>query len=139
VTLAAGDILTPELAVTLILATFGTALGSVLRDRIVHVLRTRAGRADLGVLAANLTACAVVGLTAGLAGTAEHTAAANTTHALVAVGFAGGLSTWSSLAVEVAGALRARRWRMVLLHIPAAFALALGVFLASRLLTGGAS
>jgi CrcB protein len=65
-------------------------------------------------------------------------AAANTTHALVAVGFAGGLSTWSSLAVEVAGALRARRWRMVLLHIPAAFALALGVFLASRLLTGGA-
>ena len=47
-------------------------------------------------------------------------AAANTTHALVAVGFAGGLSTWSSLAVEVAGALRARRWRMVLLHIPAA-------------------
>ena len=132
-TLAAGDILTTELAVTLILAPFGTALGSVLRDRIVHVLRTRAGRADLGLLAANLTACAVVGLTAG------HTAAANTTHALVAVGFAGGLSTWSSLAVEVAGALRARRWRMVLLHIPAAFALALGVFLASRLLTGGAS
>jgi CrcB protein len=137
--LAAGPILELELelAVTLILASLGTALGSVLRDRIVHRFRTHIGRADLGVLASNIAACVVAGVGTGLAATVGPERADTAFHALVALGFAGGLSTWSTLAIEVAGALRARRWTLVLLHIPVSFAVALGVFLLTRILAGG--
>jgi len=128
VLLATDDATSPSigLLVTVVLAALGAAVGSVARDRIVHRFRSRADRADLGVLTANLAACAVVGLSASAA--KDATAA----QALVVLGFAGGLSTWSSLAIEVAGAMRARQWSMVLLHVPGAFALALGVYLAAR-------
>lgn len=127
---AAGDIFEFETMVVLVLAGIGAALGSVARDALVHRFRSRAGRADLGVLAANLLACAVVGSAAVLG---------SSLHALVVVGFAGGLSTWSGLAIEVAGAMREGRWMRILLHVPGAFALALGVYLGARLLAGGAA
>ena len=127
---AAGDILAPETLLVLLLAAAGCALGSVARDGIIHRFRMRANRADLGLLAANLAACVVVGCAAALGSTLQ---------AFVVVGFAGGLSTWSGLAVEVAGAMREGRWARVLLHVPGAFAIALGVFLAARVLAGGAS
>ena len=128
---AAGDIiLESETLVLLLLAAAGCALGSVARDGLVRRFRSRAGRADLGVLAANLLACAVVGCTAVLG---------SPLHAFVVVGFAGGLSTWSGLAIEVAGAMREARWTRVLLHVPGAFAIALGVYLAARAITGGAA
>ncbi|MEY4822782.1 MAG: hypothetical protein RLY72_2434 [Planctomycetota bacterium] len=129
--LAAGDILGMDIVLLrmVVLAALGGALGSVVRDRVVSVLRTRAGRADLGVLAVNLAACVIVGLGAGFAG-ADPIA-----HFMV-LGFAGGLSTWSSLAVEVAGEIRARRWARIALHVPGAFALALALFLAARALGG---
>ncbi|MEY2716561.1 MAG: hypothetical protein RIT24_2904 [Planctomycetota bacterium] len=129
---AAGDIFTftPEALIVLALAAVGCALGSVVRDGIIHRFRTRAGRADLGILAANLAACVIVGGAASLG---------SALHALLVIGFAGGLSTWSALAVEVAGAMREGRWGRVLLHVPGAFAMALGVYLAARALAGGAA
>jgi len=53
------------------------------------------------------------------------------------IGVAGGLSTWSSLAVDVAAALASRRWSRVALHVPGAFAIALAAYLAARALAGG--
>jgi len=115
--------------VLLALAAIGTAAGSVARDELVRLFRERRQRADLGILAANLVACSVAGAVAS-AGPAWHD--------LLALGFAGGLSTWSSLAVDAAGAVRARAWGRVALHIPAAFAIAIAVHAGARSLTGGA-
>lgn len=118
--LGAGDIFDIRFAIDFAGAIFGAAIGSVVRDRVVHEARTRFSRADLGVLVVNVTACAVVAL------------AALTSwqwHGLLVLGFAGGLSTWSSLAVDVAGMIRERRWARVVLHIPIAFACAMAIFL----------
>lgn len=112
----------------MLLVAAGAAVGSVVRDRTVQHLRRRADRADLGVLAVNLAACVVAGV-AGRSGPILHVA--------LVVGFAGGLSTWSSLAVEVAGEIRARRWSRIALHIPGAFAIAFIAYHASRALAGG--
>ena len=130
--LAAGDMITPEFPATIALvavAALGSAFGSVARDWTVCAFRARASRADLGILLVNLLACIVVAFAPATTGVL---------HALFAIGLAGGLSTWSSLAVEVAGAMRARRWGLVALHVPGAFAMALAVFLAARVIAGGA-
>ena len=129
--LAAGDMLEiPATFALIAVAAVGSALGSVARDWTVRAFRARASRADLGILCVNLLACVVVALVPATTGVL---------HALFVIGLAGGLSTWSSLAVEVAGAMRERRWALVALHVPGAFAMALAVFLAARVLAGGAS
>jgi fluoride ion exporter CrcB/FEX len=127
--LAAGDDFTEVLAslVALLVAPVGAAAGSVVRDLVVRRFRARAGRADLGILLVNLAACAVAGLCIALPAPWA---------ALLVAGFAGGLSTWSALAVEVAGFLRARRLGAVALHILAACACALAVFVAAKALGG---
>jgi CrcB protein len=116
VILAAGDSLLADLG-TLALVAAGTGLGAVARDGLVSLARRRLDRADLGILAANLAATAV----AALAALVEPAARG---HAFVALGVAGGLSTWSALAVECAGLLRARRWGRLALHLPCAFLIA---------------
>jgi fluoride ion exporter CrcB/FEX len=147
--LAAGDILDFDFAMNFGGAIVGAAIGSVVRDRAVHFARERWERADLGVLAVNLAACAVVALVvafgaaapsaihgSAIHGSAIHGSAihGSAIHGLVVLGFAGGLSTWSSLAVDVAGMIRERRWKRVALHIPVAFACAVAIFLALSLL-----
>lgn len=129
--LAVGDILDLDLdfAMNFGSAIVGAAIGSVVRDRAVHFARERWERADLGVLAVNLAACAVVAFVV-----AFDAAASTALHGLIVLGFAGGLSTWSSLAVDVAGMIRERRWKRVALHIPVAFACAVAIFLALSLL-----
>ena len=144
--LAVGDILDLDLdfAMNFGGAIVGAAIGSVVRDRAVHFARERWERADLGVLAVNLAACAVVALVvafgaaapSAIHGSAIHGSAI---HGLVVLGFAGGLSTWSSLAVDVAGMIRERRWKRVALHLPVAFACAVAIFLALSLLASGHS
>lgn len=132
--LAAGDILDFDFAMNFGGAIVGAAIGSVVRDRAVHFARERWERADLGVLAVNLAACAVVALVVAIGA-----AAPSAIHGLVVLGFAGGLSTWSSLAVDVAGMIRERRWKRVALHLPVAFACAVAIFLALSLLASGHS
>lgn len=132
--LAAGDIFDFDFAMNFGGAIVGAAIGSVVRDRVVHFARERWERADLGVLAANLAACVVVALVF-----AFGAAASSALHGLLVLGFAGGLSTWSSLAVDVAGMIRERRWKRVALHIPVAFACAVAIFLAISWLASGHS
>jgi CrcB protein len=131
-----GDILDLDLdfAMNFGSAIVGAAIGSVVRDRVVHFARERWERADLGVLAVNLAACVVVALVF-----AFGAAASSALHGLVVLGFAGGLSTWSSLAVDVAGMIRERRWKRVALHIPVAFACAVAILLAISWLASGHS
>lgn len=131
-TLAAGDSLLTHQAGVLALAALGTGLGAVLRDALVGFARRRLARADLGILAANLFATALVAA-AGLVAPAQRG------HAFVAIGVAGGLSTWSALAVECAGFLRARRWGALALHLPGAFlAAVLVAWAVARASAGGA-
>ncbi len=118
--LGAGDIYDMRFAMDFAGALAGAAIGSVVRDRVVHVVRTRFARADLGVLCANLAACALA---------AAAAAAPRELHGLLVLGVAGGLSTWSSLAVDVAGMIRERRWGRVALHVPVAFAAAVAIVL----------
>lgn len=132
--LAAGDIFDFDFAMNFGGAIGGAAIGSVVRDRVVHFARERWERADLGVLAVNLAACVVVALVF-----AFGAAASSALHGLLVLGFAGGLSTWSSLAVDVAGMIRERRWKRVALHIPVAFACAVAIFLAISWLASGHS
>jgi CrcB protein len=132
--LAAGDIFDFDFAMNFGGAIVGAAIGSVVRDRVVHFARERWERADLGVLAVNLAACVVVAIVF-----AFGAAASSALHGLLVLGFAGGLSTWSSLAVDVAGMIRERRWKRVALHIPVAFACAVSIFLAISWLASGHS
>lgn len=132
--LAAGDIFDFDFAMNFGGAIVGAAIGSVVRDRTVHFARERWERADLGVLAANLAACVVVALVFVFGA-----AASSALHGLLVLGFAGGLSTWSSLAVDVAGMIRERRWKRVALHIPVGFACAVAIFLAISWLASGHS
>ena len=128
--LAAGDSIDFATFGLLAIAATGTALGSVARDALVRHFRERRQRADLGILAVNLVACAMVGAASLLAGG---------WHDFLVLGVAGGLSTWSSLAVEVAGAVRSRDWARVAFHVPGAFAVALCVLVGARALAGGAA
>lgn len=126
--LAVGDTFELE-ALLIVPAAVGAAVGSVARDAIVRAFRGRRARGDLGILVANLAACAIAALASPLAGPWS---------ALVVAGVAGGLSTWSGLAVEVAGFVRTRHWSLVALHVPGAFAAALALMLAARALAGEA-
>lgn len=127
--LAAGPPFESE-ALLVVPVVVGAAAGSLVRDAAVRLARDSAARADLGVIGANLLACAVAGLASALSAPWQ---------ALLVAGFAGGLSTWSGLAVEVAGFIRARRWSLVALHLVGAFAVALGIFAAARAAMGAAS
>jgi len=129
---------------SMLLAAVGTAVGSAVRDEVVQRFRRGAGRPDLGVLAVNLAACALAGLASGAMPHAAPALAPTLAPTLVptlalflVIGVAGGLSTWSSLAVDVAAALASRRWARVALHVPGAFAIALAAYLAARALAGG--
>jgi len=135
VILSAGDIFDFDTAFAIDFAgaVAGAAIGSVVRDRLVHVARTRFARADLGVLCANIAACVLA---------AAAAAAPRELHGLLVLGVAGGLSTWSSLAVDVAGMIRERRWGRIVLHVPVAVAAAVAIVLllgsvAERLGPGG--
>lgn len=136
--LAAGDIFDFDFAMNFGGAIVGAAIGSVARDRAVHFARERWERADLGVLAVNLAACVVVALVFAPV-FAFGAAASSALHGLLVLGFAGGLSTWSSLAVDVAGMIRERRWKRVALHIPVGFACAVAIFLVIRWVASGHS
>ncbi|MCX5650036.1 MAG: CrcB family protein [Planctomycetota bacterium] len=129
--LAAGDAI-PDLSALApaLLAPVGTALGAVTRDWLVRGARGRLARADLGLAAAQVAACFVAGLCAGREAMVL---------ALCVAGFAGGLSTWSSLAVETVGWWRERRWGLLALHLPGVLAASMAAFLAGRALGGGAA
>jgi fluoride ion exporter CrcB/FEX len=127
--LAAGDILDVNGALApLLLAALGTALGAVARDWLVRGARARFSRADLGLAVAQVGASFASGACAGLGAWAA---------AFLVMGFAGGLSTWSSLAVEFVGWWRERRWGLVAFHGAGVLALSMAAFMCGRMVAGG--
>ena len=109
----------------LALVAAGGFLGGLARWGFLQVLPERPA-----IFASNLIACALAGLAAGL-GLGIFWLAA-----LVA-GFAGGLSTWSTLAKQCGQLLKARRWKTVSIYL--AFTLAIGVLAAGRCFMWGQS
>ena len=77
---------------TLLLVALGAAVGAPLRFVLAHLLD---GPLPWGTLAANVVGSALLGLLTA-AGPGEHATA------LLGVGFCGGFTTWSSLAVQTA-------------------------------------
>jgi fluoride ion exporter CrcB/FEX len=130
--LGAGDIIDIDLGhfVLVLLATVGTALGAVARDALVRGARGGLGRADIGLAVAQVAACLVAGACAGLGEPAAS---------FLVAGFAGGLSTWSALAVELVGWWRARRWGLIAFHGALVLALSMAAFLAGHALAGASA
>lgn len=127
--LAAGDILELDTQLApVLLAPIGTALGALARDRLVRGARAHLARADLGLAAAQVVASLVAGACAGLG---EPGAA------FLVAGFAGGLSTWSSLSVDAVGWWRARRWGLLAFHMVLVLGLSMTAFVGGRALAGG--
>ena len=110
----------------LVFGAIGAAIGAITRDVVVRWFRERFGRGDLGVLTVNLVACVIV----ALATRATQPVADFPVTDLLVLGIAGGLSTWSTLAVDVAGMLREKQYGRIGFHVPLAFAVALVVYLA---------
>jgi CrcB protein len=130
VLLAAGDALSVLAPLApAVLAPVGTAVGAIVRDWLVRGARARLSRADLGLASAQVAACFVSGLCAG---------GGAVLIALCVAGFAGGLSTWSSLAVECVGWWRERRWGLIAFHLVGVLGLSFAAFAAGRALGGGA-
>lgn len=88
---------------TVILIILAAALGTVGRAWLSHHYN---GRIALGVLYANIAAAALLGFFQTWNGLESRSHAASLA---IQIGLLGALSTWSSLAHEVAGHLRARR------------------------------
>ncbi|MEX3505453.1 CrcB family protein [Corynebacterium sp. LK2510] len=84
---------------SLIAVAAGGFAGGVARWALSHL---NTPDRKVGTWAANVVGSAVLGFTIGLPGLAPL---------LFGTGFAGGLSTWSTLAKELGEDLRARRWR----------------------------
>ncbi len=109
---------------TVLAVAAGAFLGGALRWELSRLIPGPGG-----TFAANMVGAASIGLALGffrLTGVPE----AALPYAFFVTGFAGGLSTWSTLAKELGGMLRARQyWRCARY---AFFTLALGLVLAAR-------
>jgi fluoride exporter len=114
----------------------GAGLGGVVRHLLGLVLNPLLATMPLGTLAANVVGCGAAGAMAGFLG--ERIALDPTLRPLVIVGFLGGLTTFSSFALEVVNALEAQRaWLaigIVTVHVSASIAAAIAGLIGVRAL-----
>jgi fluoride exporter len=114
----------------------GAGAGGVLRYLLGIVLNPLLSLMPLGTLAANVLGCAAAGAMAALL--AEKTGLDPTLRPLVIVGFLGGLTTFSSFALEVVQELEGERALLaggiVLVHVAASLAAAIAGLIATRAL-----
>ena len=96
-----------------VLVALGGAVGAAVRYVLGH-LGDRPGRLPWGTVAANLAGAFVLGLVVGSGGS---------THALVALGFCGALTTYSAFAVQTHDLGPRRGALLVLVTLPPAVAL----------------
>lgn len=97
----------------------GAALGGALRYALAELAVARTGSKLPGTWCANMIACLVGGVAVGIwaqgssgsGGEIETGVGSALAWAAVMVGFAGGLSTWSTLAGEIVGLARQHFWR----------------------------
>ena len=108
----------------------GGAAGAVARCRLDMAVKQRfAGRLPLGTLVINVLGCLVLGLATA--------APLNPVQlAVIATGFCGGFTTFSTLCVEVVNLLRARHLLTVAAYLLRTIALGTGGFLLGAALVG---
>ena len=96
-----------------VLVGIGAIPGAWLRLRIVNHFEPMVPRKHWGTFAVNLVAAFALGLVLGLQGNDPCTTsqALSGLTLLVAVGFFGSLSTFSTFAVELLNTLKQRNWR----------------------------
>lgn len=97
---------------------FGAALGGALRYALAELAFARTRSKLPGTWIANMSACLVAGIAGGLWAQASSVSGAPThwdtgalAYTAITVGFAGGLSTWSTLAAEILNLARTHFWR----------------------------
>ena len=114
----------------------GAGAGGVLRYLMSLALNPLLVEIPLGTLAANVLGCGAAGALIGIL--AERTALEPTLRPLLLAGFLGGLTTFSSFAVEVVQMLEAQKplvaGAIVLMHVAASLAAAIAGLIAVRAL-----
>lgn len=100
-------------AVELLFAALAVAAGAFLGGTLRGILRHSPGGLG-GTLAANLSACLVLGLVIG-----AWPVGGQLWHLALGAGFSGALSTWSTLAAEFGSLLKSRAWRILARYLAA--------------------
>ncbi|WP_394553302.1 fluoride efflux transporter CrcB [Agromyces sp. MMS24-JH15] len=112
--------MTPLLVVAVLVA---GAVGAIARYLLARRFPLRPhGRLPWGILIANLAGSAVAGVVLGLA---ERAAIGQDLRLVLATGFCGGLTTFSTWTVESVELLDAGRWRPALANVAVTLALGL--------------
>lgn len=114
----------------------GAGTGGVMRYLLALWLNPVLAEVPLGTLTANVLGCGAAGALIGVL--AEYTALDLTLRPLLMAGFLGGLTTFSSFAVEVVQTLAAQRpllaTAIVCMHVGASLAAAIAGLMAARAL-----
>jgi CrcB protein len=110
----------------LILA-FGAAafLGGMLRSLLAQWFPAR-----VGTFVANVLASFAAGMAIGFTTAIDDPETSNFLMPVVATGFAGALSTWSTLAAELSALIKSKRWRTLAFNL--GLTLAVGIIFAHR-------
>jgi CrcB protein len=102
----------------IVLAFLGGAIGSVWRYRLSGWVAQRIGETlPFGTLAVNLTGSLIIGFAANYARPDLHREFAEIVRAFVVIGICGGLTTFSSFALQTFHLLREKRFWMALVNI----------------------
>ena len=110
-----------------LLVAFGTAafIGGTLRGLLAQWFPLY-----VGTFVANILAAFAAGMAIGFSMALDDTGAANFLKPVIAMGFAGALSTWSTLASELASLIKTKKWRKLSMYL--GLTLALGLIFAHR-------
>jgi CrcB protein len=114
----------------------GAGTGGVVRYLLALWLNPLLAEVPLGTLAANVVGCGAAGVLVGVL--AEYTSLDMTLRPLLMAGFLGGLTTFSSFAVDVVQTLEAQRpllaTAIVCTHVGASLAAAIAGLMVARAL-----
>ena len=110
-----------------LLVAFGTAafIGGTLRGLLAQWFPL-----FVGTFVANILAAFAAGMAIGFSMALDDTGAANFLKPVIDMGFAGALSTWSTLASELASLIKTKKWRKLSMYL--GLTLALGLIFAHR-------
>ncbi len=108
------------------------AVGAVLRYAVSRIFPVRPGRLPGGVLIANIVGSGIAGAVIGLA---ERAALDGELRLILVTGFCGGLTTFSTWAIETVELADGGRWRAAILNVAVTLVLGLAAAAAMYLVT----